>query len=262
MELWLKLKGRLKENPWWGALGFLVGLLSIIIAIILFMIGRHTKEPIYAIQSTNLIQDFTSRFEALEIKYAGKQISNFTSTKVVFWNNGKDTINGADIVSAEPLIIRVKDGYKILDSNVLHPKKEYNPNQFSIKPSEDGSHVLIQFDYLDKGQGGVIQLLHTGESSDDVEVCGTIKGAGKPKFRTVMKYTPPIFFLVVVGGLSFFVGRLIYKDVSEIIGKPIYSLRDVWLIGSGIICIFLLWGFCLYTIFMKYVPKGFEIFYE
>ncbi len=91
MDVWSKLKDWLKENPWWGALGFLIGVTSIIVAIILFMMGRYTKEPTYAIQSTNLIQDFTSHFEALEVSYAGERVSNLTATKVAFWNNGKAT---------------------------------------------------------------------------------------------------------------------------------------------------------------------------
>lgn len=259
MDLWSKLRDWLKQNPWWGALGFLVGLLSIIIAIILFMIGRHTKEPIYAIQSANLIQDFTGRFDSLEITYARERISNLTATKVAFWNNGKDTINSGDIASADPLMIRVKNGYKILDSSVLHSKEV--SNQFKIIPSKDGLHVLIQFDYLDKGEGGVVQLLHTGKSSDDVEVCGTIKGAGKPKLRTVKeKYTPPIFLLVGNGVFTFLVGILIYIYVY-VIKTPINFLRKVEL-SLLIILTFFCWGLWIDTIFTRYVPRGFEIFYE
>lgn len=183
MDLWSKLTEWLKENPWLTVLGFLLTLIGVILSIIFYIKSRRTKEPCHAIRSANLIQDFTSRFEKLEIKYAGEPISNFTTTKVAFWNNGKDTINDSDIVSADPLMIRVKDGYKIFDSNVLYTKQD--ANQFKILPSEDGSHVLIQFDYLDRGEGGVIRLLHTGKSSCDIEFCGTIKGAGKPNRHLV-----------------------------------------------------------------------------
>lgn len=70
MDFWTKLTDWLKENPWWGALGFLIGVISIIVAVILFIKSRRTKKPVYAMRSTNLIQDFTGRFDSLEITYA------------------------------------------------------------------------------------------------------------------------------------------------------------------------------------------------
>ena len=39
------------------------------------------------------------------------------------------------------------------------------------------------FDYLDKDDGGVIQIVHTGKSSDDVNVEGAIKGAKELVFK-------------------------------------------------------------------------------
>ncbi|MGR3311398.1 MAG: hypothetical protein ACUZ77_11580 [Candidatus Brocadiales bacterium] len=182
----------IKEIPWPNVLSISLALIGIILAIFFYIKGKRTKKPTYAIRSTNLIRDFKGRFGKLKIKYGDEPISNFTATKVAFWNNGKETINGSkggDIATTDQLMIKVKNGSRFLDSDVLHPKKDDNPNQFSIKPSEDGSHVLIQFEYLDKGQGGVMQLLHTGKSSDDVEVCGTIKGYGKLKrcFGSIMK---------------------------------------------------------------------------
>ncbi|HHT9124318.1 MAG TPA: hypothetical protein ACFYD6_00705 [Candidatus Brocadiia bacterium] len=257
MDLWSKLTEWLKKNPWWGALGFLLALFSIILAVIFFISGRRTKEPTYAIQSTNLIQDFTSRFEALEITFAGKRISNFTATKVAFWNNGKETINSSDIVFADPLMIKVKNECKILDSSVSHPKEGSNPNQFKIVPSEDGSHVLIQFDYLDKDEGGVIQLLHTGKSSDDVEVCGTVKEYGKPKrraFPIIMTYGTVLvkrrFIVVFLVVLPFILYVMEFLTSSQLVTKIVPSVMLVILLGFG------------FYMFKRHVPKGFEISFE
>lgn len=241
MKLWLQ------EN----ALTILIALIGIIATIVVYIIGKRVKKPIYAIRSTNLIQDFTSRFEKLEIKYADEQIANLTATKVVFWNSGKDTINGGDIAPANPLMIKVKDGYKLLDASVLYTKED--ANQFKIIPSQDGAHVLIQFDYLDKGEGGVIQLLHTGKSSDDVEVNGTIKGAGKPNRRMVSIETMRwVFVSLVFASFGVMVAILSIPGVNElsILWKVIVLVTT-----SGIMYL----GFGFYLL-KKRVPKGFEIF--
>lgn len=278
MESLLKMADWLKVNPWLSVLSFLFALLSVILAVIFFIKSRRSKEPRYAIRSTNLIRDFTSRLEALEMTYAGKRISNLTVTKLLFWNNGKDTINGRDIASADPLMVKVKDEYKILDSSLLYTKND--ANQFSIRHSDDGSHVLIQFDYLDQGEGGVIQLLHTGKSSGDIEVCGSIKGAGKPDRRKVLMDLPfplqpllipapskerqrflttlifALFIAPVLAGAIFF---LVLRPV-KLFGKPIpRNVQEIATTLSIATIIVIYWGLGFYVL-KRRIPKGFEVF--
>ena len=276
MESWLKISEWLTENPWMSALSFFLALLGIILAIIFFIRGRRTKEPRYTIRSTNLMRDFTSSLAALEMMYAGERISNLTATKLAFWNNGKDTINGGDIASADPLMVKVNDGYKILDSNVLYVKNA--ANQFSINHSDDGSHVLIQFDYLDADEGGVIQLLHTGKSSDDIEVCGTIKGAGKPNRRSIpmLKNLPfplPSSLAVSRSSIPLKAKRWIFAVftfiVPVIVGVSMFLTPESppsnpSILTKGIafaIILLMYWGWGFYAL-KRRIPKGFEIFEE
>lgn len=273
MESWLKISEWLTENPWISVLSLFLALLGIVLAIIFFIRGRRTKEPRYTIRSTNLMRDFTSRLEALEMTYAGERISNLTATKLAFWNNGKDTINGSDIAAADPLMVKVNDGYKILDSSVLYAKNA--ANQFSINHSDDGLHVLIQFDYIDADEGGVIQLLHTGKSSDDIEVCGTIKGAGKPDRRSILMLKNLPFPLQSLSAGS--TSSISLKETRWIIAfatfvTPVIAVVAMFLtleptnptqiLAEGIaaaIILFLYWGLGFY-ILTRRIPKGFEIF--
>lgn len=277
MKLWLKILEFLTENPWLSALSFLLALVGIILAVIFFIRSRRTKASQYAIWSTNLIRDFTSRLESLEMTYAGERISDLTATKLAFWNNGKDTINGRDIAAANPLMVKAKDEYKILDSSVLYAKNA--ANQFSIKCSDDGSYVLIQFDYLDQGEGGILQLLHTGKSSDDIEVCGTIKGAGEPDRRSVSMFRNLLLFLPSLRkrsrkAVSVKVLRRI--SVATIFIVPVVIAVAIFLIpesdkppsnpifakGIAVALMFLFyWGSGFYM-FKRRIPKGFEIFEE
>lgn len=276
MESWLKISEWLTENPWISALSLFLALLGIVLAIIFFIRSRRTKEPQYVIRSTNLMRDFTSRLEALEMTYAGERISNLTATKLAFWNNGKDTINGSDIASADPLMVKVNDGYKILDSSVLYAKNA--ANQFSINQSDDGSHVLIQFDYLDADEGGVIQLLHTGKSSDDIEVCGTIKGAGKPnhcRLVPMLKYLPlplPSLLTESRSSISLKAKRWIIAVVTFVF--PVLFVVGIFLapesteptpilakVFVSAIVLLMYWGLGFYAL-KRRVPRGFEIFEE
>ena len=52
-----------------------------------------------------------------------------------------------------------------------------NPSsQFDVEMSKDASNVKIVFDYLDNKQGAVIQIIHTGKNSNDIQVKGDMKG--------------------------------------------------------------------------------------
>ena len=75
---------------------------------------------------------------------------------------------------------------KILDTKLLgtnHPSSE-----LAVNLSSDGSSALITFDYLDKGQGAVIQIVHTGITSDDISLSGDIKGAKPLKKKRIRVY--------------------------------------------------------------------------
>ncbi|MCZ7363103.1 MAG: hypothetical protein O8C58_07200, partial [Candidatus Methanoperedens sp.] len=112
----------------------------------------------------------------MEMLYAGERIENLTATKIAFWNAGNVTISSNDFASKKPFTIKVKEckilrtepytvsvktGYKILDVKKLY----YNPiNQVEIKCSKDKSQIKINFEYLAKNEGAIIQLLHTGKS--------------------------------------------------------------------------------------------------
>lgn len=169
----------LSTNPWWEVLRFLIGLISVITAIALFFVNRRTKKPLYAKRSINLVNNLVSKISGLQMQYAGQQIENLTITQVALWNAGRETINSDDIASSSPLTVRVKNGKSLLDANIIFTK---NPaNKFAIVTAQKTSEVTIQFEYFDKDEGIILQLIHKGTSNKDIEISGIIKGFGEIK---------------------------------------------------------------------------------
>jgi hypothetical protein len=110
--------------------------------------------------------------------YQNDKIDNLTITKIAFWNAGNVTINHGDISKVDPIKISILNEKKFLDAFIISTT---NPvNQFSISKVHKESSVLLSFDYIDKNEGIVIQVIHTGNSSSDITVSGTLKGMGKP----------------------------------------------------------------------------------
>jgi len=161
-------------NPLWNWGFFLI---AAVLAILLFFKGKKIRKPTYYIKSHNLVRDFTSKLDKLQMFYGGTNVKNLTASKVAFWNDGGETINKSDIADTDPLRIEAVGTCEILDASVI--KETDKVNQSSIE-KVDNKLVRILFSFLDKGQGGAIQVIHTGKDSSDIKVEGFVKGAGEP----------------------------------------------------------------------------------
>jgi len=247
----------------------LLALLSFILMIIFYHRSKRIKRPFYSIKHMNIIRDFRSRIDSLEISIGGESVENLTVTQVAFWNGGKETIRKNDITSAEPLEISVKEPFKILEAKILVVN---NPaNEISIRriKSESGKHFIqLNFEYLDMDEGCVVQIIHDGYSSKDILVSGTIIGAGKPKNRELpsgrdvnmlFPFPVPIKFKNVrhQGVLYFILGFIIV-----LIGTGIFLLSNTddnsgyivcWILGALLILL-------SSVLIKRRIPKGLETF--
>jgi hypothetical protein len=155
----------------------LTAITGILVSYYFFRQAQKNKEPCWAVKSNNLIRDFGSNISKLEIVYDRQKIENLTISRVMFWNNGSETLERQHIVSANPLKILGINGAKIIDAEVL--KQNNHHCNFSITKSNDQLCAYIDFDYLDKNHGAVLQIMHTGLSSRDITVEGSVKGVNK-----------------------------------------------------------------------------------
>jgi len=161
-----------------GVFGIILAVIGLISTYYFYKKSNKVKKPYYQIRSYNLIRDFVSNIQDLEIRYAGELIENLTVSRIAFWNAGNETIDKDDIVESDPIAIATHRDFKILKPEIIAVND--NANNFSIV--RDVTSILgINFDYIDENNGIVIQIFHTGKSSEDIDVIGKIKGAGVPK---------------------------------------------------------------------------------
>lgn len=258
----------LSKNPWLGVLSAIITFLSLIIAIIFYYKGKRIKSLKTAIRSINLFKDTGDKIDGLEILYLENAIPNVTITKLAFWNDGNETIDGSDIAPRDPLAIKIQDDFKILESKIIYTKNE--SNNLELRNIEDGKIIEAKFDYLDNKEGGVIQILHTGNSSSEIEFSGTIKGLGKINIKShtkkkkhlILKYiyndNVINYFSIILAAFFFIIGIVSLKIDTKIL--LLYKSKTKS-------CIFYLMLSFLYLILgclfiKKRVPKGFEIFDE
>jgi hypothetical protein len=158
-----------------------IAILSIALAVLFYFRTRRVKKPVWSVRTTNLVTDRSARLPLLSVLYEGKSVQNLSISRVLFWNSGQDTIRQSDIASTDPLRIRIQGGAQLLDIQVLEVNCE--ANQVSVQRNADDKSALLNFEFLDPGQGAVFQLVHSGTKSEDIVVTGILQGAGKPRRR-------------------------------------------------------------------------------
>jgi hypothetical protein len=181
-----------------------------VVSIYLFLRSKKEKKPMFCIRSINLIGDLYNKISGLEIYYKDNPVSNVFSTNIAFWNNGQEVINKNDISQTEKLRIVFPKG-KILDKEIV--TTTCNSINFNIEQKNE-NELILSFDFLEKNDGAVVNLLHTSKSLKDIKFIGKIKGVkisslsekngNGPKGSNRRNLMNLIFILLAYTLLSFF----------------------------------------------------------
>lgn len=125
-------------------------------SIYVYVSSRVEKAPCYAVESANLVSAPRASKE-IEVLFAGKPVEQVTSANVWFWNAGSRTIEASDIARADPLRIVLPGDARILSAKIL----KYQRNTMLPNLKSQGREVLLSFDFMDRGDGCLLQVLHT-----------------------------------------------------------------------------------------------------
>ncbi|MGE6245544.1 hypothetical protein ACQKCF_06025 [Psychrobacter proteolyticus] len=151
----------------------ILAVVSVLISIILYIKSKKDKKLVFIANSFELIENSTSSIENLTIQYGEENVEVLTLTKLFFWNNGKATIDSNDIVNADKLRVELPKGVKVYNAVVEMTVKEANSIRLSIVDNE----IIIEFEFLDYGDGAIIIFYHNGNNEQSVHLTGTLKGA-------------------------------------------------------------------------------------
>lgn len=216
-----------------GSLGLAV--LGVLLAVIFYFRSQKNKTPCFESNSNTLVEGLHRSLDGLEVHYKGAAQERITISKVVFWNAGRDTIDGQDLVLKDPLRILCPLNIEILDIQIVSDNVELNSIQLGEPiESEDGITYPISFEYLDHEEYLVVQIIHNGDSSEKFIVDGKIKDVKsinrvsdtRPS-PEIFKYLPffgPVVKLVSSPVFMKYIGSLVYLS---------FGLAALWNIVDG-----------------------------
>ena len=207
--------------------GLVLGVLSILVTIYVAIRYAERKDPRLHYVTTPRISGGHDPTGNIAISFRGAPVDRVTSTMVWVWNAGKRPIHGSDVPAADPLILTLRDGEElpqILDC-VLR-KASRSAVNFAATPSTRNA-IEFQFAFLDRLDGAVFEIQHTGSESTQVAINGTVLGA--PKGFRVTGPTPiprqtsltkrigiSIVTTLVLGGGT----ALLYRTANDVTTDP------------------------------------------
>ena len=90
-------------------------------------------------------------------------VEQVSKTQIAVWNSGVSTMHGQDIVAAAPLKFVFPSDVKILAYSMVSTTNK--ANNFKLEVNNQAPNELIYtFDYLDRKDGVIIEIVHTGNA--------------------------------------------------------------------------------------------------
>lgn len=189
----------------------IISVFGIIFSIYTWIANKEKKLITYSISTYEIVKAGKNIIPNIRIFYKNHDIDNLTITRFAIWNDGNRLLNSGDIVETVPLSIKsMDDGPVILDASIVKCSDE--SNMFKIK-RKDPHCVEMGFDYIDKQDGAIVQIMHTGIASEFTVLC-KIKGGRKIRNLSELEHSGPWNFLTTsigkFGTLYIFVMCAIY----------------------------------------------------
>lgn len=198
------------QNSWIVFITTTFTIIGIPLSIYLYFKSKKEKSLKFEIKSNNIFKNFESIIENVKVTCKNKNISTLTITKILMWCNGKETIYDTDIATQMPLIIKTREDKDILEAKVISSNNL--ANNVHLEKLENNLYK-INFEFLDNKDGFIIQVVHTGNNSNDIIVDGKIKGIKKnignkfPQKKGILEKISEYeifenFILFILGGIA------------------------------------------------------------
>jgi hypothetical protein len=156
-----------------GNSGSIIGIVGILIGFLLWVKSRRSKKLAYLIRTIR-ITETEERISKLRIMYENEIIKAFSLSRIALFNDGNEVIDSSIMSKKDPLKIIISESFQILDINFLYIKNK--ANDFSLVKYKEKNIIGIYFDYMNEGDGCIIEIFHDGASSSDISIAGSFKG--------------------------------------------------------------------------------------
>jgi len=254
-----------------GWIGGLLGIGGLIFGYVTYVRSRRRTKMAYVHLGEHLLGSASDTLPPLiDVLYDGVAIPRLTKSLVIIWNNGENTIAGADIVVKDPLRLQVGTDGEILSVSLLKTSRAVNDIRIAYAESTAANEAMLTFDFLDANDGVVVELLHTSTDRKP-RISGTLRGLPQG-FSNLGQFTRPkpqkkvrkdkvskavfslaMIFVAAAGFLTaIYDSQFPIPDISARLSSGSYALVGAL---AGFIC---MWGLNAFTSRRRY-PKSLHL---
>ena len=262
-------------------LGTTIAALGIIVALVIYRASQIGARPVYQRRSIRLIGFDQANFpQDVEVLYRGKRVDRLTKSRLIYWNSGKQIVRGSDIVADDPVRCELSSDALALEVGVVKHTRDANKFTATIDNGRR-NRVILSFDYLDPGDGAVVEILHLS-SDRHPAIKGAIRGVPKGmldwglpfdgddksrplgSFRVARRsFIILALILTLVGLLAIIAGFTAPDAFFEVISRPppasIHSgTRAAFITAGTVYLVPGVIGVILYWIFRRRFPKSLQ----
>ena len=166
-------KWTLNDIP--NIIGVFFGFVSILLAVYFYLRSKKTKILLYAQRSYRIITNRFSTIEGIQVSLFGEPVETVTLTRIALWNAGNDTIRDDDIPGLDQVRIVPTANSKIHKLSIIEMSNESN-NMRINEVKAPTTQWQVRFEYMDPGEGMVLEIVHDGTENSSFKVEGKLKG--------------------------------------------------------------------------------------
>lgn len=222
------------------ALTVVVFVLATVLTIVLYGRAKPIPRLRYVMADVSLIGGAVDTMLGdLEVRFAGRPVPRVTSTTLGLWNDGTFTFRGSDAVASDMLRLECGKNAEVLRATVEAATREV----LDIKIKSISQSALIDFDFLDPGDGFRVRVIHSGEPGA-LKLQGTIRGlpngvSPQPPAGGGLQLSMRIISVL----LSIMLGALFVAIAREFIHASWSGKLQgiLWLGGAAVIGAFIRW---------------------
>lgn len=176
----------MSEGLFWGIVSVVVTLVVGVPVAVVIARRFSTAVVLRRAVSFERLNVLTERLSGgLTLTFRGRDLDSVSRTYLAMWHERGGAVRGSEVLASDPLRIEVDDVDEVLQVRVLTRSKELN----ELRVEERAEGHLLTFEYLDKLDGGVLEVLHTGDNP--ARIVGTIPGVTLKKPRKALFEASP-----------------------------------------------------------------------
>lgn len=158
-----------------GWIGSLLGIIGICIAVYFYRQSRIGPRLVYQIKAFKIIgKDERTIPDDVKIYFGDTPVERLVKNLIIIWNSGYTTFDGKNIIDTNPLRAEYGKDSCVMRVTTLKITKSENGSNAHVNPT-NRNEVIFSFDYLDRNDGAVFEIYHTGEEIIP-KMMGAIKG--------------------------------------------------------------------------------------